>query len=161
MAATFHPQVMRGGASMAGAGHPPSTSTIAAGISTAAAAPSRLPASSSSPTSNTAPIHGLKLDATSFPLHPYFASSSTPTSTCGTVRLITAHQYAQLVKQHSSLKIQDENVLFPWLHGADIPYSAQAENFGFRNGDFKEVPRCVTLSIDLVHSVREGGTRTY
>jgi hypothetical protein len=47
------------------------------------------------------------------------------------------------VYQHSNTRLNngDEKILFPWLHGADVPNSLQAENFGFRNGEFAKVPR--------------------
>lgn len=187
MAATFHPEVMRGGGSTSDRqrsvdhGDGRTWRSISSGSGTATSTtstsshPSRLPSLSpsnsssrdsaytgngnpSSSSSTSLPIHGIQLDPSNYPLHPYFTSSSSssssksassnsssnnddPTSNCGTIRLITANQYTELLKQNQSIKLENENILFPWLHGADIPYSAQAENFGFRNGNFKECPR--------------------
>lgn len=170
MASTFHPQLFRGAAgSSCSASSKTGGSGI--GSAGAAAAASSVSAASSLPssinsskgciatpasilrdahTSSTSPslrqeTHGLQVDSAQFPPHSSFvvspSSSSSTSPEESRVRLISAHQYANLVYQHSNIKLQDERILFPWLHGADIPYSAQAENFGFKNGQFQAVPK--------------------
>lgn len=146
----FHPQLFRGSANKgAGAPLPPPPAAVTCSLSTSSttsaavtrtASPSVSPSPSSTSDYSHLPIHGLQIDASQYPLHPCFSSSSNTSST-PQIRLITANQYAELVYNHSNIKLNEERILFPWLHGADIPNSAQAENFGFRNGAYKAVPR--------------------
>ena len=168
MASTFHPQLFRGAnntttssksstscgsvsvtastTSSTSVRHPPATSPLPSSIiSNTTNAPSAATTPTPTSTSNSAsasssPIHGLQVDPSQFPPHPAFVSSSSQESDCR-VRLISADQYADLIYQHSNIKLQDERVLFPWMHGADLPFSAQAENFGFKNGQFQAVPK--------------------
>jgi len=57
------------------------------------------------------------------------------------VKIISAHQYYELQAQELAQETP-ENVLFPWLHGADQRGTQQAYYFGYGSGGLK-TPRCV------------------
>ncbi|GAA6002091.1 hypothetical protein JCM10207_003068 [Rhodosporidiobolus poonsookiae] len=80
------------------------------------------------------PSHGLvHLNPTDYPL--YSVASSAPE-----VRILTAHQYADLQQQYSHCHLPEKD-FFPWAHGgANIPHTPAAQYFGFPKGKAAEVP---------------------
>lgn len=132
----------------------PSTSTSTASTtrhSPLSQSPQHYASSSSSSDADVLPTYGLQHNtndlSTRYRLHPLSTttrddddSSSNPNPN-PRIYCITASEYSDLVNSHSQIKLDSESILFPWLHGADVKNTAQAENFGFRNGQFQHVPR--------------------
>ena len=83
-------------------------------------------------------VHGLVIDPQDYP---------TAFDGDERIRLMSADDYARLAGQEIALH-SPENVLFPWLHGADEAGTQQAAYFGFAGRVGCPPPKCVEPSRD-------------